>query len=218
MRPCGGAPRSASQYHSEKAITLDSQMTPPAISSLLASSVNGFVLIMLTSNLPTSTPLSAEIKTMRTIVITRSQFDSLSMRPGSPSMSATRSAPTTTRYHHRESPRSSGGSCRNSAGRAACSPPTASTARAIGQRGSPILVERRWWISSPLAVMLIWRSRPERRPPHIDSVVCLTSALLHHVHRAHHPGNQNFSILIAIERSCPKWEAGGTRRHSSVRR
>jgi len=87
-------PRSRSQYHRPKTITLLSQMAPPLASRTLASVLNPTAPMIPTTRRTAAVAFTAEIKPISVPVITRSQVESRSMRPGSPT---TRTASSTTR-------------------------------------------------------------------------------------------------------------------------
>src|SRR6266581_1250471 len=129
-------PRSRSQYHKPKAITLLSQIAPPLASRMLASLLNVALPMIPATRRTAAEAFTAEIRPISVPVSARSQAESRSMRPGSPMTITLSSTRMTTMNTQRASPVLSSG------GRTARSNPAASTASAIGQRCSPALGDR----------------------------------------------------------------------------
>src|SRR6266568_4811865 len=129
-------PRSRSQYHRPKAITLVSQIAPPLASRMLASVLNLAPPMIPATRRTAAEAFTAEIRPISVPVSTRSQPESRSMRPGSPMIITASRTRTTTMNTQRASP------VLSAAGRTPRNTPAASTASAIGQRCSPVLGDR----------------------------------------------------------------------------
>ena len=97
----------------------------------MASLVKAETFMMETTSRTAASALASEITAIRQLVMTRNQGRSRSIRPGSPIMRAASKAITMTGNSHRASP------LRSSEGNVARRTPVATTARAIGHRGSP---------------------------------------------------------------------------------
>ena len=97
--------RSRFQYHSPKAMTLVSHTAPPLASSTLASLVNlAWPMVMAATRRTTAAAFTTEITPISVLVMTRSQVESRSMRPGSPTISVASSTTRTRGRTQRASP------------------------------------------------------------------------------------------------------------------
>ena len=112
------------------------QTAPPAASSTLAFEVNGAVLMMLATSRTAPTVLARVMTPINDPVMTRSQVESRSIRPGSPIMRIPSRTATTMSISQDASP------ARSSFGRASRKTPQARMASAIGHRGSAVPADR----------------------------------------------------------------------------